>query len=221
MCCLLIWANVTRAQPNDFGNWIMYFGTNGFAKKWVYHNEFQYRNYNFTGDLEQMLIRTGLGINLTENNNTLLSGFGYIRSENYSSNRSDKYVLEEHRVFQQFITKQRFGRFNIQHRYRLEERFLPNNFKIRFRYFLSFNIPLNKIEMQRGSFYLSVYNEIFIHKSAPHYDRNRLYGALGYVLTMDLRFEMGAMSQILENRQRPQLQIAFFNTLPFRKRNKE
>jgi hypothetical protein len=67
----------------------------------------------------------------------------------------------EHRIFQQFITKQKFGRFNLQHRYRLEERFLEDDFRMRFRYMLGLNIPITQKEMLPKTLYASVYNEIF------------------------------------------------------------
>ncbi len=51
-------------------------------EKWSIHNEIQYRNYEFAGDLEQLLLRTGVGYNL-DNTTNLLLGYGYIKSENY------------------------------------------------------------------------------------------------------------------------------------------
>ena len=73
----------TQAQDSDLGNWIIYFGNKQINERINWHHEVQYRNYNAIGDLEQLLLRTGLGYNLTENNNNLLLGYGFIRSENY------------------------------------------------------------------------------------------------------------------------------------------
>ncbi len=53
-------------------------------------NEVQYRNFNFIGDTEQVLIRTGLGYNLTENNNNILLGAAFIYSEPYLANSDTK-----------------------------------------------------------------------------------------------------------------------------------
>jgi hypothetical protein len=47
------------------------------------HNELQYRNYNAKGDLGELLFRTRIGYNLSDNNNNILLGYGYILSENY------------------------------------------------------------------------------------------------------------------------------------------
>jgi hypothetical protein len=98
------------AQPSDLGNWLMYFGNKKLPKKFNLHHEVQYRNYNIVGDLEQLLLRAGLGYNLTENNNNLLIGYGYILSQNYLGNSDEKVDVNEHRIYQQFQTKQSFGR---------------------------------------------------------------------------------------------------------------
>lgn len=207
---------IATAQRSDVGNWFIYFGNQSINKKWNWWNEVQYRNYNFAGDLQQLLLRTGIGYNLTENNNNLLLGYGFIRSERYLPNGS-KTGSNEHRLYQQFITRQHFGRFFLQHRYRIEERFLPGDFQVRFRYFLSCNIPLNYKTMRTNAVYLSAYDELFLNAESPVFDRNRLYGALGYVISKYFRAEAGFMAQTLETSNRNQFQLVVFNTLPLRK----
>ena len=133
----------STAQKSEIGNWFIYFGNQTLSKKINWHNEVQYRNYNFAGDLQQLLLRTGLGYNLSEGNNNILMGYGYIHSESYIKDTDLKVESKEHRIYQQFITKQKFGRFYSQHRYRLEERFFEEDTYYRFRYFLSLNIPIN------------------------------------------------------------------------------
>lgn len=204
------------AQKNDLGAWYMYFGNNKINKKWNWHNEIQYRNFDAVGDLEQLLIRTGIGYDLSENNNNVLLGYGFILSQPYVNGEKKENI--EHRIFQQFITKQQFGRFYLQHRYRLEERFLEEDFRMRFRYFLGLNIPINNKEMLPKTFYASLYNEVFLHFDSPIFDRNRVYGALGYVISKNLRIEAGYMNQLQENRNRGQIQIGFYNNIPFNKK---
>lgn len=206
---------LTFAQKNDLGAWYMYFGNNKISKKLNWHNEIQYRNFDAVGDLEQLLIRTGVGYDLTENNNNILLGYGFILSQPYVNGEKKENI--EHRIFQQYITKQKFGRFYFQHRYRLEERFLQDDFRMRFRYMLGVNIPITQKEMLPKTLYASVYNEIFLHFNSPVFDRNRVYGALGYVINKNMRIEAGYMNQIQENRNRGQIQIGFYNNIPFTK----
>lgn len=195
------------AQSSDLGNWWIYFGNKKLNEKWNIHHEVQYRNYNIAGDLEQLLLRAGVGYNLSENNNNVLLGYGFIRSENYLDTSDMKTIVNEHRIYQQFITKQSFGRFSLQHRYRLEERFVEDDFLMRFRYFLAAKVALNKPKIEDKTFYLSAYNELFIHGQNTYFDRNRVYGGLGFALKPNLKFELGYMSQIFQNGCRDQMNV--------------
>jgi len=207
------------AQKSDIGNWFIYFGNQAINKKWNWWNEVQYRNYNFIGDLQQLLIRTGIGYNLTENNNNVLLGYAFINSQQYppnSENKEDKKSSNENRLYQQFTTRQNFNRVFIQHRYRIEERFLTSDFKMRFRYFLSFNVPINMNTMSKTALYASAYNEIFLNTQSPVFDRDRLYAGMGYVINSKFKVEIGFMTQIQETTSRGQFQIMLFNNTPFK-----
>ena len=92
---------------------------------------------------------------------------------------------------------------------------MKDDFQLRFRYFLGLNIPINKKVMEKNTIYLSAYNELFINAESPLFDRNRLYGALGFVFNKNLKIETGFMAQTHEKSNRNQFQIAFFNNLPF------
>lgn len=214
---LLLCTIALHAQKSNTGNWFIYFGNQKINNKWNWHNEVQYRNFNFMGDLSQLLVRTGIGFNLTENNNNILLGYGFINSQKYLSNSNEKVGTNEHRVFQQFITRQSFNNVFLQHRYRIEERFLPNDFQMRFRYFLGINIPINKPRLEKNAYYFSAYNEIFINAQQNIFDRNRLYGAIGYVFNKNIKMEAGYMVQTLESTNRNQFQIVIFNNIPFNK----
>jgi hypothetical protein len=207
---LLFPASTAIAQSSDLGNWLIYFGNKKIDNKWNWHNEVQYRNYNAVGDLEQLLLRTGIGYNLTENNNNLLLGYGYINSQNYLDNNDDKLSVNEHRIYQQFINKQKFVRVSIQNRYRFEQRWVEGDFRARFRYFLSFNVLLNNAEMIDRTVYLSSYNEIFLNSKRTVFDRNRLYGGLGYKLNDMFRFEAGYMNQFFNYGNRDQINLITF-----------
>ena len=173
----------SSAQQGDLGNWLIYFGNKQFNEKWNLHHEIQYRNYNLLGDMEQLLIRTGIGYNLGSRSN-LLVGYGYINSENYTGISNAQEAVQEHRIYQQFITKQNIGTVALQHRYRFEQRFIEGDFRTRFRYFLGINIPFKD-----SNYYTSIYNEIFLNGDGNVFDRNRIYGGFGYRFNSKVRFE--------------------------------
>lgn len=196
------------AQDSDLGNWILLFGNKQINQKLNWHHEVQYRNYDAIGDLEQLLLRTGIGVNVTDNANALL-GYGFIRSENYTS-LDEKVIVNEHRIFQQLISKQKIGKLGLQHRYRFEQRFVEDIFKLRFRYFLGLAYPLWKDLNSPKEVYLSSYNEIFLNTRQNVFDRNRLYGGLGYRLSKLIRVELGYMNQFLNSGNRDQVNMVLF-----------
>lgn len=202
--------NLTTAQNSDFGNWLIYIGSKKIDSKWNIHNEVQYRNYDAVGDLEQLLLRTGLGYNLSENNHNVLLGYGYILSQNYVSDTQEKTDVNEHRIFQQFTSKQKIGSVSLSHRYRFEQRFVESDFKMRLRYFLALKVPLIKTEAVPAKMYLSAYNEVFLNTESSVFDRNRVYGGFGYQLNKRVRIEAGYMSQLFENSSRDQFNLITF-----------
>ncbi len=197
-----------QSQDSNFGNWLIYIGSKKLNQKWNIHNEVQYRNYNAIGDLEQLLLRTGLGYTFNGGKNNVLLGYGYILSENYLDNNTDKVSVNEHRIFQQFTSKQKIGIVALSHRYRFEQRFVESNYKMRFRYFLALNIPLTNKE--NNKLYFSAYNEIFLNTESAVFDRNRVYGGLGYHINKNIRLEAGYMNQFFEKSSRDQLNIITF-----------
>ena len=201
---------IAAAQSSDFGNWLIYIGNKKVNSKWNIHNEVQYRNYDAIGDLEQLLLRTGVGYNLSENNHNLLLGYGYIISQSYIANTQEKTDVNEHRIFQQFTSKQNIGSVSLSHRYRFEQRFVEADFKMRLRYFLGLKIPLVKNEALPPKLYVSAYNEVFLNTESEVFDRNRVYLGLGYQLHKNARIEAGYMNQLFENSSRDQFNLITF-----------
>lgn len=196
---------LASSQDSKLGNWLIYFGNKKFDSKWNLHHEVQYRNYDAIGDLEQLLLRTGLGYSFSGSN--IMLGYGYIWAENYNENKVKSTVIE-HRIFQQFSTGQEIGSVKLTHRYRFEQRFVEADFNLRLRYFLSVNIPIKT----DGPWYFSAYNEIFLNTTPEVFDRNRLYSGLGYKFNEALRLEIGYMNQFLENGNRDQINFMTFFT---------
>jgi len=207
---LLFLPFICLGQSSDFGNWLIYIGNKQLNSKWNIHNEIQYRNYDVIGDLEQLLLRTGVGYNISNSNQNILLGYGYIHSENYNSEGTNKTSVNEHRIFQQFTSKQAIGKVKLSHRYRFEQRFVETNFKLRLRYFLGINIPLVKVSDSDKVLYVSMYNEIFLNTKTSIFDRNRLYSGLGYAINKNVKIEAGYMNQFFETSSRDQFNIITF-----------
>jgi hypothetical protein len=200
-------------SQSDIGVWYMSFNNFELGDNWQIQSDIQHRSFNAGFDLEQLMLRAGIGYDLSENNNNLLLGYAFIRVGELGMVDSDlEDHFNEHRIYQQFTTKQRFNRFYFSHRYRLEERFLNDDILVRFRYFLNLRVAINNKDLIKNTFYFSTYNEIFINGQGSLFDRNRLYAAFGYQISDSFRVDMGAMAQIYQQSYRPQFQLGVFKT---------
>ena len=81
---------------------------------------------------------------------------------------------------------------------------------MRLRYFLAFKVPLVKTETLPSKLYISAYNEVFLNTESSVFDRNRVYGGLGYQLNKNVRIEAGYMNQLFENASRDQFNLITF-----------
>ena len=182
------------AQQDETGNWLMYFGTNKVSDKFSVHTEIQFRNHTITPDnTEQLLLRTGLNYHFSEKA-LVTAGYAYIPSYVFESEQKAP-ETEEHRIWQQFISTNKIGRVKLEHRYRVEQRWVNRDFKNRFRYRLMLFIPLNKPKIEDKTWFLGLYDEIFINDKNTFFDRNRLYGALGYQFNKSISVQTGMMHQ--------------------------
>lgn len=200
------------AQQDIWGNWIMYFGTNKVADDWSIHSELQYRNHTVAPiNIEQLLIRTGVNYHLSKKAVVTL-GYGYVGGYDYKSSQREP-ESREHRIFQQFILTNKVNRLKFEHRYRLEQRWVNDDFRSRFRYRLMLFLPLNKPTIEKGTVFLGMYDEIFINSTKTFFDRNRFYTAIGYQINKMTQVQVGHLYQRVNDFGKNYLQVGVvFNT---------
>ncbi len=197
------------------GNWLMYFGQNRLSDKWSIHSEIQYRNHTVApNNTEQLLLRTGLNYHLESATTT--AGYGHIGSHVYLSDKKAPEV-EEHRLFQQLITTNKIGRLKLEHRYRIEQRWINKEYKSRIRYRLMTFYPINKPVIEKGTIFLGLYDEIFLNTQQTYFDRNRFYGALGYQVNKLTSIQAGMLHQETNAGGKWYLQFALTFNTDFRK----
>lgn len=209
---LLFWGSMFLGAQNDTGNWLMYFGTNKISEKFSIHTEAQYRNHTISPtNVEQLLLRTGLNYHFKSNTSATF-GYAHIGNYDYESDSKSPEV-EEHRIWQQFLTSNTIGRVKFEHRYRLEERYIEDDFKMRFRYRLMLFIPINRPKIETGALCLGVYDELFINDKRNFFDRNRLYGGFGYQYAENIHIQVGLLRQEVQTTAKTFLQFGLiFNT---------
>jgi len=216
LCLLLIISTLDTvlAQDKNYGSWFVYFGNQKINNKWLLQSDIQYRLNQIANQKSQLLLRAGIGYNLTESNNNILLGLAYVQS-NWEEGDETISTTHEKRIYQQYLYKQKRNNLFLTHRVRMEERFIANDFAIRSRYFLAFQKPLNGKLLNRRSLYVSGFNELFIDISKQKFDRNRFFTGLGYGVTNDIRLETGYLIQSQKNSTRGQFQLIVYNNLSF------
>ncbi|WP_158973556.1 DUF2490 domain-containing protein [Cellulophaga sp. L1A9] len=216
---IIITTTTIKAQESgeeNWGAWYMYFGTNKVSDKLSIHTEAQFRYYETTSNFNQLLLRTGLNYHINPEAIATL-GYGYITTDGSFDELPNEENSKEHRIFEQFILKNKVGEFHFEHRYRLEQRFLESvgetDTQHRARYRLQVTLPLTDI------FFLNVYDEIFINLQDDAFGQNRLYGALGVNVTENLAVQAGYLKNHFSDANYDRIQVGVFYS-PDLRRNK-
>jgi hypothetical protein len=191
-----------QVDQSQTGAWYMYFFNHQFNESnWGVQGDFQYRDWQGLGDLEQLMLRSGVTYTPKNSGVMFTLGFANITTGAYGD---DNDTFNENRIYQEALFTQKLGtRFYVTHRFRYEQRFVENqDFRTRYRYNLFLNMPFNKQDLSPNAFYLALYNELFINganitdnREVELFDRNRTYLGLGYVYNPNVRFQLGWMNQ--------------------------
>jgi hypothetical protein len=201
---------------DETGIWYMYFGMNRVSERWSIHTEAQFRYYETSSNFNQLLLRTGVNYHINPDAIATL-GYAFIETDpsflefpfadmGFSGNQ-----ILEHRIFQQFILKNKVWEFLFEHRYRLEQRFIENSglaldreTQHRARYRLQVMLPLT------DTFFLNFYDEIFVNLQDNLFDQNRLYGAFGIHITENSNLQFGWLRNQFSSAVFDRFQIGFF-----------
>lgn len=209
-----------QIEQNKTGAWYMYFYKHQFKNsQFGIQGDIQYRNWDIIGDLEQLLIRSGITFKPKDTNVLFTFGYGHITTGQFGDSNS---TTTESRIYQEMLLPQKVGkRFHLAHRFRYEQRFVEGqDFRTRYRYNLFLNIPFNNQTLVKNTVYAALYNELFINgqttigdgREVELFDRNRTYLGLGYVLKPKLRFQLGWMNQKTVNWGKAQLQLSLHHS---------
>lgn len=216
---ILVSVSLSTAQidQSKTGAWYMYFFNTQFKNsQFGLQGDLQYRNWNTIGDLEQLLIRTGVTYTPKDANMLFTLGIANITTGDFGDSNA---TTGETRFYQEALFPQKLGnRVYLNHRFRYEQRFVDHqDFRTRYRYNLFMNLPVNKTSLEKNAVYVALYNEIFINgetnigdnRSVELFDRNRTYLGLGYVLKPSQRIQLGWMNQKTVLWGKGQLQLSF------------
>ncbi|MEW2922445.1 DUF2490 domain-containing protein [Muricauda sp. ANG21] len=199
--------NAQNNGEDEMGAWYMYFGANKIAERFSIHTEAQFRYYETASNFNQLLLRTGLNYHINPNA-IATGGYAFISTDGTFEEFPDEVNSKEHRIFQQFILKNKVWEFLFEHRYRLEQRFLDfgdaTDTQHRARYRIQLTLPLT------DTFFLNFYDELFINLQDDLFGQNRLYGALGINISGNSSVQVGYLRNQFTNAVYDRFQIGLF-----------
>ena len=210
--CLVNPSYSQNNPENSPGSWLMYFGTHSINPKWSIHSELQIRLFEPYAIFNQLLPRVGLNYHIAKNS-MLTAGYAWIPTQVDFEGAFNNLSIEN-RIWQQFILKNKVKRFNFEHRYRLEQRWVSRNnftdYLNRVRYRLLILIPINHSKLIDKTFFLSFYDEIFLNVTDSPFDQNRLYTALGYKFNSSISLQAGYLRHRLGSQKLNRFQLGVF-----------
>lgn len=192
-------------NENDWGSWVVLYGTNKISKNFDVITEFRLHHYEVFEDLDNQFIRTGLNYQIDPGVSVTA---GYIHQY---SETIDNTSVSENRSYEEITLKNKFNKLNISHRYRIEHRWINRNgstdFSNRMRYRLKISHPLFE------KFYAQFFDEVFINIREPIFNQNRLHIGLGYAFDHNLKLELGYLINQFSSMHNDILRICIiFNT---------
>lgn len=212
---IIICAN---ALAQDVGSWWMYWGSNKLSDRFGVWTEAQYRDFGFFKGKDQLLLRTGVEYYL-KSNQTITGGYAFIKD--WPQNVDQTAPTTENRIWQQFNWVNNPSRWQLQHRFRLEQRWIDRSGEVtyanRFRYRLLALFPISRPVMGDKTLFFAAYNEImFGFGRESGFDQNRLYGALGYRFSPLWELQTGYLFQTFSSGTVQRFQLAMVYNLDFR-----
>lgn len=217
--------------------WTRYYNQLTIDSKWAIHTEFDNRVFinPFEDNLYVLRIHGRYKINNTID---LGAGYAYFSVATQDPEITNDFRTPENRTQQDITWKQEYGKFTMNQRFQVEERFFHNadkkgllpgtTFTWRFRYRLQGEYSCWKKESQ----YLKaiVYDELMINAGENvvnnTFDQNRIYAALQYGVNKNIALELGYLNSFQQRASgvdyfdRDIIRFTFFHKIKLKEKQK-
>lgn len=194
IACLLNTCTLSIAQTDhNIGNWNSLIIKGKITPRLSLMGESNIRSSTYDLKYDYFEIKGGISCSLTTKL-TGLFGTGFYNFYQKGGLFESPAVQKEFRTWLELSLKQTYHRFNFDHRIRIEQRFIPGNYKNRFRYRLALVIPVNKPQLVAGSIFLAVNDELWIPQYGPLIEKNRLYAGAGYRIKGNTSLQIGIVN---------------------------
>lgn len=208
----------SNAQEKKTSGWTMTMNTIQVSPKIIIQFDAQLRSSNKIKQPEVLILRPVLGYMINKSTSV---GLGIATISSWKSIDDVRDRTDEFRLWQQYNTVKKYGSATLQHRLRMEERWMPvvvaengefkktgTNISSRFRYFTRLMLPVKKTTQFSKGLFWALQNEFFfnttgaVHLNNKFFDQTRTYGGLGFRLNKHADLEFGYMYQYLEGKSK-------------------
>ncbi len=205
-------AQNTRLLDHNALAWFTYTGDHKLTAKWAAHTEAQWRRVELGAHPQQLLLRLGGTYKLAHD---VKLGGGYTYFVTYPYGRYPTAALgqpePEHRAYEDITFGADYGRLQLSHRLRLEQRWLGQldparptevaswQYQNRARYQVAGQLPLQGATLEDNELYATFFDELFIgfgpNVGQNIFNQNRISGGLGYQFTNAFQLELNYLNQ--------------------------
>lgn len=185
--------NTALAQPGKLGNWYALNVTYKPNKQFSFFTELETRSQLLTNDFFYHEAKAGVGYSLPKKI-ALLFAVSDCRTYTFPGNFKDLQT-KEFRMWEQLAVNSYIGRLRVEHRYRIEQRWLDNEYRNRLRYRCNPVVPVNGKTVAPHVLYATVYDEVFFTDKAPYFEGNRFFAGAGYLFSGAVALQAGFQRQ--------------------------
>ena len=191
LLCLSLLCFKIQAQnstKNNLGTWYMYNGSHKISNKFALKTMAHFRYFEVASEFQQEIYRLGVNYSFNPKLNLTL-GLSYATADLVYNEPSIN--LYEYRFYEDLNVKSKWGKFNANHRFRLEHRFIHKDIynnvtQSWIRYNLNVAFPLSK----KWNAY--AFNELFLNLDrSKRFAQNWTGAGFTYLLNSIVKFKMG------------------------------
>ncbi len=162
------------AAQNDVGSWLIYKNKLKLNNKTSIDSQYQHRSFSLDFAEDQALITLGMS-HVISPNLTVSAGYRKIGA------------LSENGMYQKIAFSTQLNKIIFTNSFFLEERWLGDNFQLRYRFGLTANIPLSRKTA------LNLTEEVFLQNTGTSFNQNRVTAQVSHKLSDALQFNSGLM----------------------------
>ncbi|WP_426430020.1 DUF2490 domain-containing protein [Winogradskyella sp. HB-48] len=207
--------NLIAQSPseNHLGSWYTYGSQHRLSEHFSLSSWAELRFYEPSSNYNLAFISLGGNYHI-KNNQTIGLAYAYLDIDTVFE-FDHRPNIHEHRLCEQYTISHSTSQLNIQHRARLEQRFLGfsdrNELQNRFRYRLSLKYNLNNI------IFINVSEEPFVNFQDQVFHENRFYTGFGFNVTSHSQLQIGYLKQHIRKNNLNRIQVGISFTTDSRK----